>query len=133
MFHAINESFRNKKNEEKNDKMILESVLGVTEVLPGSDEDIEDSVDVDSVPDDVYRKVDAELDEIVSDPSYDDTEAEELLGDEEDDISDDEIEAVLTEAVNAWYDPRGIHHPCVDLRDGNEHQPLYRAPGQQSL
>ena len=82
---------------------ILESVLGIDEVLPGSDDEMEDTVDVDSVPEDAYKKLDAALDKIVEDPDYDDTEAEELAEDDfdEDEVDDDELDAIVDEAVSA--------------------------------
>lgn len=82
---------------------ILESVLGIDEVLPGSDDELEDAVDVDSVPEDAYKKLDAALDKIVEDPDYDDTEAEELAEDDfdEDEVDDAELDAIVDEAVSA--------------------------------
>lgn len=106
MFAAINEQFTRAKRQASEDEFIVESVLDVEEVLPGSEDELDDQVDVDSVPDEVYNKVDAELEKIVSAPDYDDTEAEEMIDDE--DITDEdlaEIDAVITEACNCWYDP----------------------------
>lgn len=132
MFGSINSQFNAAKNDMKNDDLIVESVLEVDEVIPGSDEELEDQVDVSSVPDDVYKRVDAELDKIVSSPDYDDTEAEELI-DDDDEISDEEIDAVITEACGAWVDDIGIGHPNVALRSKEKHQPLFKGCGQKSL
>lgn len=137
MFAAINEQFNKKKHNASEDEEIVESVLGVDEVLPGSEDEMDDQVDADSVPDDVVNKIDAELDKIVSAPDYDDTEADEMIDDEDDDFSDEEIDAVITEACNAWYDDPGIGHPNRELRTGDmnkqTHQPLFKATGQKSL
>lgn len=101
MFPTINAEYRAAKRADADNSLILESVLDVDETLPGSDEEMESIVDPDSVPDDVYAKIDKELDKIVEDPSYDDTEAEEMLDDDfdVDDISDAEIDAIMDEAV----------------------------------
>ena len=101
MFPTINAEYRAAKRADADNSLILESVLDVDETLPGSDEEMESIVDPDSVPDDVYAKIDKELDKIVEDPSYDDTEAEEMLDDDfdADDISDAEIDAIMDEAV----------------------------------
>jgi len=101
LFPTINAEYRAAKRADADNSLILESVLDVDETLPGSDEEMESIVDPDSVPDDVYAKIDKELDKIVEDPSYDDTEAEEMLDDDfdVDDISDAEIDAIMDEAV----------------------------------
>lgn len=101
MFPTINAEYRAAKRADADNSLILESVLDVDETLPGSDEEMESIVDPDSVPDDVYAKIDKELDKIVEDPNYDDTEAEEMLDDDfdADDISDAEIDAIMDEAV----------------------------------
>lgn len=106
MFNAINSRFRAEKLAQKDRHTILEAVLGVEEVIPGSDDELEDSIDVDSVPEDAYKKLDAALDKIVDDPDYDDTEASEMADEnfDEDEISDEELEAVITEACGAWLD-----------------------------
>lgn len=98
MFDAINKQFNAAKRNAREEQFILESVMDVEEVLPGSEEDIDDVVDSDSVPDEVYKKVDEMLDKMVDAADYDDTEAEELL-DDDDDISDEELDAVITEAI----------------------------------
>lgn len=134
MFAAINEQFTRAKRQASEDEFIVESVLDVEEVLPGSEDELDDQVDVDSVPDEVYNKVDAELEKIVSAPDYDDTEAEEMIDDE--DITDEdlaEIDAVITEACNCWYDPEKMHHPNKGLRTPEKDQPLFKGAGQKSL
>lgn len=117
MFQSINEEFNKAKNKLNAHRFIVESVLGVDEVLPGSDDEMEDVVDTDSVPDDAYKKLDAELDKIIDSPDYDDTEADEMI---DDDIDDEEIEAVINEAVNYWHDPEWIGNPNVDARKGKD-------------
>ena len=87
MFEAINEQFSRQKRAATEDEFIAESVLDVDEVLPGSEDEMDDQVDSDSVPDDVINKIDAELEKMVSAPDYVDTEAEELV-DDDDDISE---------------------------------------------
>lgn len=133
MFESINRQFEEAKRARADQDLILESVLEVDEVIPGSDDELESQVDVDSVPDDVYKKVDAELEKIVSAPDYDDTEAEELYEDEDDEFTDAEIDAVITEACGAWFDDENIDHPDVSRKSKEKHQPLFKGCGQQSL
>ena len=133
MFESINRQFEEAKRSRADQDLILESVLDVDEVIPGSDDELEAQVDVDSVPDDVYRKIDAELEKIVSAPDYDDTEAEELYDEEDEEFTDAEIDAVITEACGAWLDDGGIGHPNVALRSKEKHQPLFKDCGQKSL
>ena len=89
LFGSINSQYEAAKRDRAENVFILESVLGVDEVLPGSDDEMADVVDVDSVPDSAYKKVDAMLDKLVDDPDYDDTEAEELA---DDDVDEGEID-----------------------------------------
>lgn len=124
MFESLNKQFQSAKKSRSDNDLIVESVLDVDEVIPGTDDEMEAEVDVDSVPDDVYKRIDAELDKIVSDPNYDDTEAEELF-DEDDEISDEEIDAVITETCAAWLDDEGIGHPDVNRRSQTKDQPLF--------
>ena len=100
MFKTINAAYNARKRNLEENELISESVLGVEEVIPGSDEELDSVVDTDSVPDSVYNKVDAELDKLVSDPEYDDTEAEELVDDDDldDYVDDNELDAVIDEA-----------------------------------
>ena len=105
MFDSINAAFNRAKNDIAEHNFIVESVLDVEEVLPGSEEEMDDEVDVDSVPDDVYAKIDKGIDKYVSSDKYDDTEAEELVDDddyEDVDVSDEEINAIVSEAVSLW-------------------------------
>lgn len=99
MFDSINRSFSKEKADRKNHEFIMESVLDTEEVLPGSEDEMDDEVDVDSVPTDVYKKIDKSLDDMIQNGEYDDTEVEEMV---DDDIPDEEIEAVITEAVEEW-------------------------------
>lgn len=105
MFDSINAAFNRAKNDIAEHNFIVESVLDVEEVLPGSEEEMDDEVDVDSVPDDVYAKIDKVIDKYVASDKYDDTEAEELVDDddyEDVDVSDEEINAIVSEAVSLW-------------------------------
>lgn len=116
MFAAINAQFNAQKSKAKDDQFIMESVLDVEEVLPGSEEEIDDEIDVDSVPNDVYQKVDKALDDMISSGEYDDTEAEELIDDDDlDDMEDSpEIEAIITEAVALWESECKDDEECDD-------------------
>lgn len=103
MFKSINGAYNAAKRAKRENELIAESVLGIEEVLPGSEEEMDDVTDVDSVPEEVYKKIDAELDKIVSDPNYDDSEADELMDDDFDDEDENpEIDAILDEAVSDW-------------------------------
>lgn len=110
MFDSINAAFNGAKNDIAEHNFIVESVLDVEEVLPGSEEEMDDEVDVDSVPDDVYAKIDKVIDKYVSSDKYDDTEAEEYVDDddyEDEDIPDEEINAIVSEAVSLWENGKG--------------------------
>lgn len=110
MFDSINAAFNGAKNDIAEHNFIVESVLDVEEVLPGSEEEMDDEVDVDSVPDDVYAKIDKVIDKYVSSDKYDDTEAEEYVDDddyEDEDIPDEEINAIVSEAVSLWESGKG--------------------------
>lgn len=116
MFAAINAQFNAQKSKAKDDQFIMESVLDVEEVLPGSEDEIDDEIDVDSIPNDVYQKVDKALDDMISSGEYDDTEAEELVDDDDiDDMEDSpEIEAIITEAVALWESECEDSEECDD-------------------
>lgn len=105
MLSGINKKIAAAKRAANDSALINESVLDVDdEIIPGSEEEIDDIVDPDSVPDDVYKTIDAELDKLVKKPGYDDVDAEELVDDDidEDEISDGEIDAVISEAAGQW-------------------------------
>ena len=125
MLKAINDQFNAKKNSLQADQFIVETTLDVEEVLPGSEEEIDDLVDVDSVPDEIYKKVDSALEKLLTDKGYDDTEVEELI-DEDDDIDDEEIDVAIDEAVGdeAWEDDESIGHPDTDEQndDPDDHE-----------
>ena len=99
MFESINEAYKKAKHELEDNQFILESVLGVEEVIPGSEEEMDDTVDVDSVPADVYKKIDQSIDNMINNGEYDDTEIDEMV---DDDIDDEEIDIVITEAAGSW-------------------------------
>ena len=106
MLEAINKQYNNEKKNASEERFIAESVLEVEDIVPGSEEEMDDVVDVDSVPDDVYAKVDQALDKLISDKDYDDVEADELLDDDmdEDEVSDADLEAIMDEAVGEIHD-----------------------------
>lgn len=123
MLGDINSRFNRAKNNQRAHDAIVESIVAVEEVLPGSEQEFEDITDVDSVPADVYKKVDKILDDIVGKEDYDDTEAEELVDDpDEDEISDADLDAILSENCGAWYDDEDMGHPDVNRRSGAKHQ-----------
>ena len=128
MFKSINDEYNAKRMFAKSESALIESALDDDMIM---DDDEDDDVDVDSVPDDMYKKVDAALDKVISDPTYDDEEIEEMVDGDEDDVS--EIDAIVDEAVNAWYDDENIHHPNVDRRDNVNHQPKFHGLGQKTL
>lgn len=106
MLPGINDLYLKMKEDQANHRFIVESVVSTDETIPGSDEEFEDIVDADSVPDDVYAAIDKALDKFVDDPDYDDTEAEELVDDDDEmflgdiGVSDGAIEAIMDEAVD---------------------------------
>ena len=82
MFNTINSMYASKKRSILEDAFIVESVLGDNAELDLESEDFDDFIDTESIPDDVYKKLDSALDKIVSDPNYDDTEVEEMADDD---------------------------------------------------
>lgn len=118
MLGDINKAFDKKKADAANDQFITESVLE-DDLL----DDLEDGVDSDSIPDEVMKRVDSELDKIIGDTGdLDDDEIEEMVDDE--DIDDEEIEIALTEAAGKfWTDDENIGHPDTSRRSGKKHQP----------
>lgn len=104
VFGSINSDYQSAKRAIADHSLIVESVMDVDEVLPGSDEEMDDVTDVESVPEDVYKQVDNMLDKLVSDPNYDDTEVEELVDDDfdEGEVSDDVLNAMINETAGSW-------------------------------
>ena len=122
MLQGVNNAFNSAKRAAREDKFILESVLGEDDILNEMDDDMDDIVDVDSVPTEVMSKVDAALDKIIGN-GIDDEEIDEML---DDDIEDeDSIDIAITEACGAWYDDEAIGHPNKAIRDGVKHQPRF--------
>lgn len=105
MFGEINRRFNKAKRDAEEHRFIVESTLEVEEVLPGSEDEYDDEIDVDSVPEDVYKEIDKKLDELISKGDYDDEEIEEMM-DDDDDVDDDEfdikVEEVVNEGINTW-------------------------------
>lgn len=120
MLGDINKAFDKKKADAANDQFITESVLE-DDLL----DDLEDGVDSDSIPDEVMKRVDSELDKIIGDTGdLDDDEIEEMVDDE--DIDDEEIEIALTEAAGKfWTDDENIGHPDNSRRSGTKKQPKF--------
>lgn len=122
MLQGVNNAFNSAKRAAREDQFILESVLGEDDILNEMDDDMDDIVDVDSVPNEVMSKVDAALDKIIGN-GIDDEEIDEML---DDDIEDeDNIDIAITEACGAWYDDEAIGHPNKAIRDGVKHQPRF--------
>lgn len=122
MLQGVNNAFNSGKRTAREDQFILESVLGSDEDILNEmdDEDMEDTVDVDSIPPEIMSKVDSALDKIIGD-GIDDEEIDEML---DDDDEDDEINVMISEAC-AWYDDEKIGHPNKAIRDGVKHQPRF--------
>lgn len=135
MFSEINKKIHAEKAHASELRFIMEASMEIEDVLPGSDQEIEDVIDVDSVPDNAMSELDKVLDKIVDDPNYDDTEISDMINGDDDgdesgvDISEDEIEAALNEAVVAWTDDENIHHPNKDRRSSADHQPIFNPEG----
>lgn len=123
MLQGLNEAFNSAKREEKDGRFILESVLSAEEeYLDPEEEEIDDAIDVDSIPPEVMSKVDSALDKIIGD-GIDDEEIDEML---DDDSEDNEINVVITEACKGpWYDDEKIGHPNKADRDGVKEQPRF--------
>lgn len=122
MLQGVNNAFNSAKRAAREDQFILESVLGEDDILNEMDDDMDDIVDVDSVPNEVMSKVDAALDKIIGN-GIDDEEIDEML---DDDIEDENsIDIAITEACGAWYDDEAIGHPNKAIRDGVKHQPRF--------
>lgn len=122
MLQGVNNAFNSGKRAAREDQFILESVLGEDDILNEMDDDMDDIVDVDSVPNEVMSKVDAALDKIIGN-GIDDEEIDEML---DDDIEDeDSIDIAITEACGTWYDDEAIGHPNKAIRDGVKHQPRF--------
>lgn len=116
MIASINREYRSRIHGLAEDAFILESVLSVEEVLPGSDEEMEDIIDVDSVPADKYAALDQMLDKIVDSPDYDDSEADELADDDfdENEVDDSELDAIMESACGEWLDEGAVAQPVPD-------------------
>lgn len=127
MLSGVNKKYQGELADAKNNKFIVESVLGVDEVLPGSDEELDDLIDTESIPAEVYNKLDKELDKLIGDDGIDDQEIEELI-DDDDDLDDeqfDELNAMINECAGVWYDDEGIGHPDINRRSGTKGQPKF--------
>ena len=137
MLGEINTAFNSARANKRNDQFIIESVLCeadelvVQSVIPGSDEELDDVIDVDSISDADYQKLDRAMEEIIGE-GLDDDEIDELLdGDDEDDMDErfNALNALIEETANLWYDDENLRHPNTARRDGTTHQPLFRPTG----
>lgn len=121
MLGCINAAYRKRRRAIDDNNLIVESVLAIEELEPGSDEEIDDVIDVDSIPDEAYKKIDTLLDRIVSDPHYDDSEIDELMDDDEDlsgtEITDEELDALISEAVTdtGWNTSRDLSETVISI------------------
>lgn len=130
MFESINRGYMSAKRHLKDEQFIMEAA---TEEMEDEIVDVDDAdtIDTDSVPTEVYKKIDKQLDAIVNDPNYDDDEAEEMVDDDDDDVGDNEVGVVVDEAVNSWnngrywYDDEGLGHPNLNDRSQKKQQPNY--------
>lgn len=140
MLESVNRRFMHARRRQREIDFIMEAALDVEDAVPGTDAAIDNVVDPDSVPDEVYRKIDKALDDIVNREDYDDTEIKELIKDDMDDedfddediIDDMELDGVITEAAGAWLDCEDMGHPDMDRNDGScddTEQPEYDAEG----
>lgn len=140
MLESVNRRFMHARRRQREIDFIMEAALDVEDAVPGTDAAIDNVVDPDSVPDEVYRKIDKALDDIVNREDYDDTEIKELIKDDMDDedfddediIDDMELDGVITEAAGAWLDCEDMGHPDMDRNDGScddTEQPKYDAEG----
>lgn len=131
MLEAINNAFNAQKRAARDHELIMEAALDVEEVLPGSDEEEDDMLDADSVPDEVYNKIDKALDDLISKSDYDDSSTDELVDDDidEDEISDEELEVVITEACGPWLDDENIGHPDTSRRTNPKAQLKFNPTG----
>lgn len=107
MLGDINQKFNEEKRRAAEDQFIGEAAMEVEEVIPGSEEEIDEVIDADSVPDETYKKVDKALDDLLSKEGYDDTEVEELVDGEgetaevdENEITDEELDRIVNEACD---------------------------------
>ncbi len=128
MLGTVNSKYNSGIRDAKEDRFILESVLDVEEVLPGSDEELDDIIDTESIPADVYARVNKAIDGIIGDGDIGDDEIEDLLDDDGEDDEDPryaELDAVISEAANAWYDDEDIGHPNINRRNGTKDQPRF--------
>lgn len=134
MLESVNRRFMGERRRKTDNDFILEAALDVEEVIPGSDDEVNDIVDPDSVPDDVYKKIDKALDDIIDKDDYDDADAAELVDDDVDDDDESDsivIDDIITEQAGAWLDCEDMGHPDQDRGDGCDdlEQPEYDAEG----
>ena len=124
MLGDLNKAFDSAKANIKNNQFIVESVTDDDAMV---EEMVEEDVDSDSIPDDVYAKIDKAIDGVIGKDDDDYEDAEDLLDD--DDIDDEEIDIAIDEAANAWYDNEKIGHPDQSRRDGVKKQPIFDEKG----
>ena len=146
MFNTINEAYNENRSKVRDNELIAEAAFDIEEVAPGSEEEIEDEIDVDSIPDEVMSKMDKAMDDLIGSDKFDDEDIDSLIDEDDDSDIDTEIDEIeisesatpakrfigaLHEAAK-WYDDPGIHHPDTSRRSGNAHQPIFN-PGEESF
>lgn len=91
MFEVYNKKYAEEKQKIADMEFIVESALDLEEddeVITAGD-DIDNAVDTDSIPPEVMRKIDAEIDKLIGKDDYDDAEIEELIEDDDDELDDE--------------------------------------------
>lgn len=78
MFSSINKEYNKERNKLADDQIILESVVG-TDVMPMSDEEDDEIVDADSIPEAQLNKAMKHIDELIDKEDFDDLEIEDLI------------------------------------------------------
>ena len=96
MFASVNEKYNALKSNERNNRFIVESVVG-DDTVPFVDDEDETIVDSESVDDQVVSNVDKMLDKLVNSEDYDDDDLDELL-DDEDSEGYDELDSLIDSA-----------------------------------
>ena len=89
MFDFYSSKYRPEKQKNSDLQFIFESVLEEDPMDPEAD--IDDTIDTDSIPPEVMSKINKEIDRLISDKDYDDSEIDELL-------DEDDLEEVINEA-----------------------------------
>lgn len=89
MFDFYSSKYRTEKQKNADMQFIFESVIEDDPMDP--EIDIDDTIDTESIPPEVMSKIDKEIDRLISNKDYDDSEIDEL-------VDDDDLDEVITEA-----------------------------------